>query len=49
MIFAIDFDGTIVKNRFPKIGEVVPASGKPYVDWLLIQSMLIKKGLLVKK
>jgi len=24
MIFAIDFDGTIVENRFPEIGDIKP-------------------------
>ena len=24
MIYAIDFDGTIVENKFPKIGEIKP-------------------------
>ena len=26
MIYAIDFDGTIVENRFPAIGELKPAA-----------------------
>ena len=24
MIYAIDFDGTIVENKFPEIGEIKP-------------------------
>lgn len=24
MIFAIDFDGTIVRHKFPEIGEIIP-------------------------
>ena len=24
MIIAVDFDGTIVENRYPELGEVIP-------------------------
>ncbi|RKD92008.1 BT0820 family HAD-type phosphatase [Mangrovibacterium diazotrophicum] len=37
MIIAVDFDGTIVKNKFPAIGEEIPFA----IDSLL---MLQKKG-----
>ena len=28
MIYAIDFDGTIVENKFPEIGEIKPEAEK---------------------
>ena len=32
-IFAVDFDGTLCKNRWPEIG---PAN-QPLIDWLIMQ------------
>lgn len=33
MIIAVDFDGTIVKNKFPEIGEPIPGAIQTLQSW----------------
>lgn len=33
MIIAVDFDGTLCQNRWPRIGK----ANQPVIDWLIIQ------------
>jgi len=33
MIMAVDFDGTLCQNRWPRIGK----ANQPVIDWLIIQ------------
>lgn len=33
MIIAIDFDGTIVQNRYPEIGQMLPNAGDVIREW----------------
>jgi len=33
MIMAVDFDGTLCQNRWPRIGR----ANQPVIDWLIIQ------------